>query len=100
MNTGVILEFRLLYSHPNKGGPFWGGLPGEDVWQFVVDEVSHTLVFRGAVQEKLEGCLVSTVIVHQTFQCRCHGSKSGRKTDIYMIITTLNNLQKMLQNPN
>lgn len=56
-----------------------GRLPGQYIWQFIVDEVPHTLVFRRALQKKLEGFLVSVIIINQTLEGRCHDSQSAKK---------------------
>lgn len=56
-----------------------GSLPGQYIWQQIVDEVLHTLMLRGALQKKLEGFLVPAIIMNQTLQWRCHGKLSGKK---------------------
>ena len=50
-----------------------GRLPGQYIWQRVVDKVLHTLMLGGALQKKLEGFLVPVIINNQTLQWRGHG---------------------------
>lgn len=80
MHVCVREKERLLY--------LYGSLPGQYIWQQLVDEVLHTLMLRGAFQKKLEGLLVPVIINNQTLQWKSHGKVSGKIRQYEIFIVT------------
>lgn len=54
-------------------------LPSKNIWQLFVDEVLHTLMLSGTLQEKLEAFLIPAVVQNQAPHCRRHGRISVRE---------------------
>lgn len=71
-----------------------GSLPGQYIWQQIMDEVLHTLMLRGALQKKLEGFLVPAIIMNQTLQWRCHGKLSGQKEKVQIFSSTAKEVRR------